>query len=240
MTALAQQGAGGGLSYTIVPFNDINKLPACAGACGPLWDANGACVPPVVAAAEPSVYQSCFCADARVAPFSTGGGANVCPNACTANPQGLSSIGSWFSSACNVKAGAITPKTTGTNTATTTATAGSSGSNSGNNSGNGGDWLSNHWQWVIMLVVLVVAIAGIWIGACVWRRRYLRKKDRQTSLGQKHSGSASHPSWGPAVTGSDSATPMAYNAGQDTEHAVATTEKPQKTNQKKWTVNERT
>jgi hypothetical protein len=33
---------------------------------------------------------------------------------------------------------------------------------------------------------------------------------------------------------------MAYNAGQDTEHAVATTEKPQKTNQKKWTVNERT
>lgn len=48
-----------------------------------------------------------------------------------------------------------------------------------------------------MLVVLVVGIAGIWIGACLWRRRYLRKKDRQSTIGQKQSGSASHPSWGP-------------------------------------------
>lgn len=55
-----------------------------------------------------------------------------------------------------------------------------------------------------MLVVLVVGIAGIWVGACVWRRRHLRKKDRQVTLGQKHSGSASHPSWGPAVQGADS------------------------------------
>lgn len=30
---------------------------------------------------------------------------------------------------------------------------------------------------------MVVAIVGIWIGACVWRRRYLRKKDRQYALG---------------------------------------------------------
>lgn len=57
--------------------------------------------------------------------------------------------------------------------------------------------LSNHWQWVVMLVILIVGIAGIWIGACIWRRRYLRKKDRQNILGQKHSGSNSRPSWGP-------------------------------------------
>lgn len=64
--------------------------------------------------------------------------------------------------------------------------------------------LSNHWQWVIFLVVMVVGIAGIWIGACIWRRRYLRKRDRQTTLGQKHSGSAKRPSWGPGVSASGS------------------------------------
>lgn len=50
-----------------------------------------------------------------------------------------------------------------------------------------------------MLVVLVVAIAGIWVGACIWRRRYIKKKDRQTTWGQKQSGSRSHPSWGPGT-----------------------------------------
>ena len=48
-----------------------------------------------------------------------------------------------------------------------------------------------------MLVVLVVAIAGIWVGACIWRRRHLKKKDRQATWSQKQSGSASRPSWGP-------------------------------------------
>lgn len=92
-----------------------------------------------------------------------------------------------------------------------------------------------------MLVILVVGIAGIWIGACIWRRRYLRKKDRQTSLGQKHSGSVNNPSWGPAITGSDSATPMTLPTGRDAERGIVH-EKPQKDKQKKkkWTVTERT
>ncbi|KHN98955.1 uncharacterized protein MAM_03417 [Metarhizium album ARSEF 1941] len=239
IVTVAQQPAGNGLSYAIVPFNDINKLPACARACGPLWDANGACVPPAVAAADAGTYESCFCADSRVAPFSTGGGANICPNACPGNPQGLSSIGNWFSSFCNGKV-KTTPQTAATNPAAATNTPGSGSDSAGSNSGNGGDWLSNHWQWVIMLVILVVGIAGIWIGACIWRRRYLRKKDRQTSLGQKHSGSASRPSWGPAVTGAETAAPVAYDAGRDTEQAVAG-EKAEKTKpKKKWTVTQRT
>jgi hypothetical protein len=29
---------------------------------------------------------------------------------------------------------------------------------------------------------MVVAIVGIWVGACVWRRRYIRKKDRVYAL----------------------------------------------------------
>lgn len=86
-----------------------------------------------------------------------------------------------------------------------------------------------------MLVVLVVAIIAIWTGACIWRRRYLRKRDRQTSLGQKHSGSASNPSWGPAVTGpheSPAPTPASPARYED---------KPRKTRElKKWAVSQRT
>jgi cytoskeletal protein RodZ len=43
--------------------------------------------------------------------------------------------------------------------------------------------LSSHYQWVIFLVIMVVAIVGIWVGACVWRKRYLRNRDRQYALG---------------------------------------------------------
>ncbi|KAJ6445052.1 integral membrane protein [Purpureocillium lavendulum] len=222
---------------TIPPFNDGSKLPDCAKACGPLYDANGACVPPAIKPADGPTYTSCFCAQAKVAPFSKGT-SGVCDNACDGVNGGLQSIAGWFQGICNVKdAGGKGDKTSTSATSATTSGSASTGSSS-KNSGGGGDWLSNHWQWVIMLVILVVGIAGIWIGACIWRRRYLRKKDRQTSLGQKHSGSASRPSWGPAVTGSDSATPM--NFTRDPEPA-AYAEKPRKTKEKKkWTVTQRT
>lgn len=109
--------------------------------------------------------------------------------------------------------------------------------------------ISNHWQWVIMLVILVVGIAGIWIGACIWRRRYLRKKDRQSSLGQKHSGSASRPSWGPGIEASE-AGGMPYNTGYDSNRdsngmmlpgagAAVVEEKPKK-EKKRWIVRDRT
>jgi hypothetical protein len=35
-----------------------------------------------------------------------------------------------------------------------------------------------------MLVILVVAIVGGWIGAAIWRKHYLRKRDRQYALGK--------------------------------------------------------
>ncbi|KAG6002268.1 hypothetical protein E4U43_001151 [Claviceps pusilla] len=229
-----------GLSYTIVPFNDINQLPACAAGCQPLWDANGGCVPPAIPKADPQLYGDCFCANGKVAAFSTAA-SGVCDNACPGDAKAMSSIAGWFTKFCNVKA-ATTPKTT-TSASSPSATNASGSMNSGNING-GGDCvqsrLSNHWQWVIMLVILVVGIAGIWIGACVWRRRYLRKKDRQTSLGQKHSGSASNPSWGPAITGSESASPMAFPPGRDAESGIVDEKSHKGKQKKKWTVASRT
>ncbi|PHH88099.1 hypothetical protein CDD83_7969 [Cordyceps sp. RAO-2017] len=223
---------------TIPPFGDPGKLPDCAKLCGPLYDANGACVPPAAPQADAAAYTACFCKDARVAPLSQGPG-NVCPNACPGNEAGLQSIAGWFQGICGGQNNANNAG--GPNNGPASPPGGDSdkASNSpvaSNNSG-GGDWISNHWQWVIMLVVLVVGIAGIWIGACVWRRRYLRNKDSQTSLGQKHSGSNSNPSWGPAINGSDSATPMTYATDAEASYV----DKSQKTKDKRtWIVTRRT
>lgn len=42
--------------------------------------------------------------------------------------------------------------------------------------------LQSHVKWVIMLVVLVVVIVGGWIAACLFRRRYLKRKEREFEL----------------------------------------------------------
>ena len=44
--------------------------------------------------------------------------------------------------------------------------------------------ITNHYQWIIFLIVMVLAIVGIWVGACIWRKKYLAKRDRQYALGK--------------------------------------------------------
>lgn len=187
---------------TIPPFSNQQVLPACASSCGPLYNANGACVPPAVAVADGAAYESCFCAFAEVTALSSTT-AGVCDNVC--EDQGLNQIATWFQDLCGVSNGGSGDTNGGGD-----GTGGDSGGNGGtgedeNGQGgqpegrptatgqiqyaDGGDWLSNHWQWVVMLAVLVVAIAGIWVGACIWRRRYLKKKERQMTWAKK-SGSA--------------------------------------------------
>ncbi|KAK5988575.1 hypothetical protein PT974_10059 [Cladobotryum mycophilum] len=213
---------------TIVPFNDRAQLPACAVSCGHLYDANGACVPPAVPQQQPQGYTDCFCADPRLAPFSTAT-AGVCDNACTAEPNGLSSITAWYHSLCKINTApaggklstsSVAPGTTGTPPPSQTQ-------------GPSGDWISNHWQWVIMLVVLVVGIAGIWIGACIWRRRYVRKRDLH-----KAANTAARTSWGPDPNESTAGIPMTYtgkgDASTPTLPTFVSTAEKRKSHGKKW------
>jgi hypothetical protein len=98
----------------------LATLPACATNCGPLYDANGACVPPAVSTAAASVYDACFCKDARLTAFSTGT-AGVCDSACTATPADLGSIQSWYTGFCANVGEVATTTATGTATSTNTA-----------------------------------------------------------------------------------------------------------------------
>ncbi|KAK1833749.1 hypothetical protein QBC39DRAFT_39543 [Podospora conica] len=140
---------------------DPATLPSCVPTCGVLYDVNGAC-----AAGSSPDLGACFCADPRLTAFSAGP-MGVCDAACT-NPNDLVSIRGWYTSFCaKQQQGGVSTSAPGTV----------------KSGGGGGDtWLSNHYQWVIFLVIMVVAIVGIWVGACVWRKRYLRKRDRQYAL----------------------------------------------------------
>ncbi|KAK3941119.1 hypothetical protein QBC46DRAFT_110314 [Diplogelasinospora grovesii] len=222
----------------------VQSLPACVSSCGVLFDVNGACVPPAQPTAAASVYDSCFCNDARLAPFKTGT-AGVCDNACTATPTDLGSIQAWYTSLC-----ANIAQVGGDGATTTTSSSGGATAGASSNGGGGGTWLSTHYQWVIFLVIMVVAIAGIWTGACIWRKKYLRKKDREYALGKN----LAH------ATGSGRVVPNVSNAGSlhvpgagmfmpapisaagvynDKAPTAAAGEKPKK-EKKKWVVKERT
>ncbi|ETS87013.1 hypothetical protein PFICI_00841 [Pestalotiopsis fici W106-1] len=209
---------------TVVPFS---ALPSCAVSCGPLYDANGACVPPAAATANAVVYDQCFCSYSALQAFSSTT-AGVCDAACTGEADGLSSIQSWFTSFCASAATATDSSSTSTSTS----------SSKGSSNSGGGDWMSNHWKWVIMIVIVVVGIGGIWIGACIWRRKYLKKKDRMYELGKGLPSTvavnAQGKLVGPGARTSDQ--PGLFMSGPGTE---AGAEKPKK-ERKRWNVKERT
>ncbi|KAI1134508.1 hypothetical protein F5Y05DRAFT_207031 [Hypoxylon sp. FL0543] len=214
---------------TVVPFT---SLPSCAVRCGPLYDANGACVPPAAPQADETTYDKCFCSYSKLAPFSQGT-AGVCDTACTDDAAGLGSIQGWFTSFCNKAAAATTSSSSSSSSNT-------SGASSGSDSGGGGDWLSTHWKWVIMIVIIVVGIAGIWVGACIWRRKYLKKKDRMYELGKGLPSNVAINTQGnlvgPGARDSTYSNPGAFMSGSG---GVAYNEKPKK-ERKKWTVTQRT
>lgn len=113
---------------TIPPFNDINKLPACAVGCDALYAANAPCVPPEVPETAASIYTNCFCSQGPVAPFATGS-VGVCDEACTADSE-LSSIASWYRGICKV----------GSSNGNGNGGSGGNGGNGGNDdNGNGGN-----------------------------------------------------------------------------------------------------
>jgi hypothetical protein len=95
--------------------------------------------------------------------------------------------------------------------------------------------MSTHWKWVVMIIIVVVGIAGIWVGACIWRRKYLKKKDRMYELGKGLPSTMAVNHQG-RVVGGPSGSPHPEQPGMFTS---GSREKPQK-ERKKWNVTQRT
>ena len=89
-----------------------------------------------------------------------------------------------------------------------------------------------------MIVVVFVGITGIWVGACIWRRKYLKKKDRMYELGK------GLPSTVAVNTQGNLVGPGVRNDGRPGSFMPGPApadiaEKPRK-ERKKWNVSERT
>jgi len=165
-----QQAADG----QIVPFTSV--LPSCASQCGKLWDVQGACVPPQTS----SVDQNCFCTDTRLTPFLQGTAEveSVCTAASCTSQADLQAIENWYKSYCGKSAAT----TTSSGSAATGTSSGSGSTGKGAPKQQNQTWLGTHWKWVVMLVVMVVGITGIWLTACLLRRRYIRKKEKEIEM----------------------------------------------------------
>lgn len=108
----------------IVPFT--SGLPACASYCGPLFDVQGACTPPNIAATD----DNCFCTDARLTPFDTDTGttgvSTVCGTASCTDATDLQAVKTWYDNFCATSSSVTSVSSSGsaaTATSTSTSTA---------------------------------------------------------------------------------------------------------------------
>ncbi|GAB7357764.1 hypothetical protein MBLNU459_g0414t1 [Dothideomycetes sp. NU459] len=170
-----------------------NALPTCAQGCTLLNQAQSACVPPAAPVTNQATYESCFCQSGYLKTLSTST-TGICDTVCGASD--LAQIQSWYLSNCkddgaDVAATAATTSATTTAPATTTAdVATSAPTNSGSTGESGvtpvtapekGSWWSNHWRWVMMVIIIAFGLLAIALIGVLLRRRYHRRQDRITS-----------------------------------------------------------
>jgi len=174
-------------------------LPACAAQCTVLQQAATGCVPPAAPVTSQDIYQSCFCQSALLTSLIQDPTANICGPQCDA--ADFASIDSWYQSVCPV-AGAPAATTLSTSTVSTTPSAVASSGLSDQPSSappsqtsadhsddaapaNGSAWLSTHWRWVIMLIVLGIGIVLLAVLGTLWHRRYVRRREAAQNAGPR-------------------------------------------------------
>ncbi|CZT08498.1 uncharacterized protein RCO7_08185 [Rhynchosporium graminicola] len=170
----------------IVPFK--SGLPVCASKCGPLFDVQGKCSPPFIAAVD----NECFCTDSRLTPLDNDNGVSlVCGAESCQDPTQQQAVKTWYDGLCKKKQAG--PPQVVTSTASDGATTIQTNASKPKPATGGAaqpSWMSSHYKWVIMIVIIFCAIVFGWIGACIFRRRYLRKKEKEIEM-------APPIAWGP-------------------------------------------
>ncbi|KAL9123822.1 MAG: hypothetical protein Q9217_006788 [Psora testacea] len=131
----------------------------------------------------------------------------------------MTTIQNWYKNFCG-RGGAPVPdngqQPTTSTTSSTSATGATNkptgGSTISNQQGvteseNDGTWFSNHWKWIVMLIVIFLGISAIAVGGWFVHRRYHRRRESQWS-----SAPGSQPNintWGPGQSVHD----LGFGAG---------------------------
>ncbi|KAF2237678.1 hypothetical protein EV356DRAFT_530001 [Viridothelium virens] len=162
-----------------------NQLPSCAQGCTLLNQAQSACVPPAAPVTNQAQYQSCFCQSAylRTLYQSPNG---VCDANC--GQSDLVKIQQWYTGLCNSGAAATIPPGTSSTSAppasstSAVATASATTTIAPPDQNTNKSWISTHYQWVIFLIVLILAIAFFSIGG-VWLKRRMKRRRAARRVG---------------------------------------------------------
>ncbi|KAJ9635753.1 hypothetical protein H2204_005713 [Knufia peltigerae] len=179
-----------GAAQSIVPTSGSSTFPACAVNCAVLLQAQSTCTPPNVATTNDLTYENCFCQSSLLAAlYSTPD--SICTAECTSESD-RTQLQTWFQGFCSQVGQGIDPLTTAaaqgptgttvvtiTSTSTPLPTSTGAGSVVGGTSGSKKSWIDTHWQWILMVAVLIVGFALLaWLG--VWlKRRHRRKVESQ-------------------------------------------------------------
>jgi len=162
----------------IVPTAGTDTFPACAVSCPLLLQAQASCLPPAAPVTDQAIYLSCFCQSDLLKPLKNSPN-GVCDAVCPAQSD-LTALQAWYSGFC---AAVLPPQATATNPSSTSSTTKSTGTAAGATATAAGStpqaaqgpprsWISTHWRWVVMLIVLILGFTGFTLLLIYLKRRY--------------------------------------------------------------------
>ncbi|KAL9026465.1 MAG: hypothetical protein Q9196_004874 [Gyalolechia fulgens] len=212
-------------SQTIIP----STLPACAQACPNLLQGQTACTAPPNPPPGGTYGIQCLCGFAPLASLKADAPAQLC---ITCSPTDNAAIQSWYKGACGLGGGAA-PGVNSQNGQTTSATTPSStlstqatpvptisgvtqvGDLTNASNAAQGSWISTHWRWVVMLIILALGFTGLAVGG-VYLRRYVHRRREAREFGVS---GPQHDleTWGPGQSVHDFGTAGAGNVSSEQE-----------------------
>ncbi|KAL8721004.1 MAG: hypothetical protein Q9181_007801 [Wetmoreana brouardii] len=198
----------------------LSTLPSCAQQCPNLLQGQTACTAPPNPAPGGTYGLQCFCGFAPLLTLKGDAPANICATCSTADNA---AIQSWYKGACNGGGGAgaangqTTPTSASTQRPTSTTNAASKASTTATAKGDSTknvaqkDWMSTHYRWVIMLIILVLGLSGLAVGG-VYLKRYIHRRREAREFGARGS-RQDLETWGPGQSVHDFGATGVENVG---------------------------
>ncbi|PKY04696.1 hypothetical protein P168DRAFT_289569 [Aspergillus campestris IBT 28561] len=216
----------------LIPATGSKIFPQCATTCNNLKQAQTLCVPPTAPATGKTGYVSCFCQSNLLLGLKNSAD-GICDDTCS-SPADKNTLKKWYSDYCS--SGGNIPENSGDKNDDSKGDNKKDNDNDnkdnnnddkGSNKADSNDgshkkvedppsqsWIAGHYQWVIMVVVLIVGFAALAVFGVWLKRRHDAKYPglyHAAATGASDSGIL-RPGQGPGPVPSP---PVAWMAGQD-------------------------
>ncbi|KAL8992815.1 MAG: hypothetical protein Q9169_006816 [Polycauliona sp. 2 TL-2023] len=184
LALLVRQTSSQAAGQSILPAN----LPACAQQCTELTGAQTACTAPANPPPGATYGLPCFCGFAPLSNLKLDTPTQLCA---TCSSSDNAAIQSWYKGTCSnggQTSSAPNQQTTPTTTPASSRAATPNPTNQANNisnrpgqttNGEQKGWISTHWQWLVMVIILILGLGGLAIGGVYLKRYIHRRRDAQ-------------------------------------------------------------